>query len=167
MRSSYTVLKLFLVFEIGCSSLGLRLDIITFLPCFTREDCSFLHMLLLVSDLDVSLNSSSSRASTSELLLHNFLPFKIFARFFQVHVMVVVGSGQRLLPLLEGILWRLASSRCFSEKTSERLLIVDRLRLDLNFRDVHVLSLGILLVKISSNIKISSQYLRNSISDSA
>ena len=57
MRSSYKVLKLFL---------GLRLDIITFLPCLTREDCSFLRLLLLVSDLEVALNNSSSHASVSE-----------------------------------------------------------------------------------------------------
>ena len=40
-------------FELGCSSLGLMLDIIAFLPSLTREDCSFLRLLLLVSYLDV------------------------------------------------------------------------------------------------------------------
>ena len=66
MRSSYIVLKLLFALKLGCFSLGLILDIITFLPCLTREDCSFLHLLLLVSNLAVPLNNSSSRASTSE-----------------------------------------------------------------------------------------------------
>ena len=66
MRLSYIVLKFFLAFELGCSSLRLMLDIIAFLPCLTREDCSFLRLLLLVSDLDVPLNNSSSHASASE-----------------------------------------------------------------------------------------------------
>ena len=46
MRSSYNVFRLFLAFELGCCSLGLMLDIIAFLPCLTREDCSFIRLLL-------------------------------------------------------------------------------------------------------------------------
>ena len=66
MRSSYIVLKLIFAFKPGCSSLGFILDIIAFLPCLTREDCSFLRLLLLVSDLGVPLNHSSSPVSASE-----------------------------------------------------------------------------------------------------
>ena len=66
MRSSYNVLKLFHAFELDCSSLGLKLDIIAFFPCLTREDCSFLRYWLSVSDLDVPLNNTSSLASASE-----------------------------------------------------------------------------------------------------
>ena len=66
MRSSFNVLKLFLASELGCSSLGLMLDIIAFLSCLTREDCSFHRLLPLVPDLDVPLNNSSSPASASE-----------------------------------------------------------------------------------------------------
>ena len=66
MCSSYIVLKLLFDFEHGCSSLGFMLDIIAFLPCLTREDCSFLRLLPLISDLDVPLNNSFSRTTTSE-----------------------------------------------------------------------------------------------------
>ena len=57
-HSSYTVLKLFLAFELDCSFLGLMLGIIAFLPCLAREDCSFLRLMILVSNLDVPLNNS-------------------------------------------------------------------------------------------------------------
>ena len=66
MRLSYIVLKLLLAFELGCSSLGFILDIIAFLPCLTRENYSFLRLLLLVSDLEVPLNNSSSHTPTSK-----------------------------------------------------------------------------------------------------
>ena len=66
MRSSYIVLKLLFAFKLGYSSVGLMLDIIAFLPYLTREDCSFLHLLLLVSDFEVPLNNSSPPIPTSE-----------------------------------------------------------------------------------------------------
>ena len=66
MRSSYIVLKLFLAFDLGCSSLGLMLDIIEFLPCLTRGECSLLRLMLLISVLDVPLDNSSSRTLTAE-----------------------------------------------------------------------------------------------------
>ena len=66
MRSSYKDFQFFLAFELVCSSLGLILNIIAFLVCLTRDDCSFLQLLLLVSDLDIPLNNSFSRGSTSE-----------------------------------------------------------------------------------------------------
>ena len=42
------------------------LDIIAFLPCLTREDCSFPRLLPLVSGLKDHLNNSSSGTLTSE-----------------------------------------------------------------------------------------------------
>ena len=65
MRSSNNALKFFLAVELGCPSLGLMLDIIAFLPCLTREDCSFLRLLLLISNLNVPLINISSFASAS------------------------------------------------------------------------------------------------------
>ena len=42
-------------FGFDCSSLGLMLGIIAFLLCLALEGCSFLRLLLFVSDLYVAL----------------------------------------------------------------------------------------------------------------
>ena len=65
MISLFNVLKLFIAFDFDCSfslsnSLGVMLDIIAFLLCLAREECSFLRLLLLVSNLDVPLKNNSS-----------------------------------------------------------------------------------------------------------
>ena len=65
-RSSYNVIKLFFAFEYDCSSQGLMLDIIAFLLYLARENRSFLPLSPLVSNLDVTLNDTSTLALLSE-----------------------------------------------------------------------------------------------------
>ena len=75
------------------------LYIIVFLPCLTREECSFLLLLLFVSDSDFSLNNSPSRTSYYDLRVlrclmkfPSFFPLRLLARLFRVLAMEVVGS---------------------------------------------------------------------------
>ena len=66
MRLSNNVLKFFFIFDLDSSSLGLMLDIIAFLLCLAREDCSTLPISFLVSDIDGPMNITSSPALASE-----------------------------------------------------------------------------------------------------
>ena len=82
--------------ELGCSSLGLMLHIIGFLPCLTREDCSFFRQLLLVSNLTsfwetVPLLHWSRNAPRSSGVSRS-LPGRSRRGLFQVVMMVAVGT---------------------------------------------------------------------------
>ena len=65
-------------------------------------NCSFLHFHLLLLVFERHLFSRFDLGMPRGLFgSFNFLPFQILAWLFQVRMMVVVESGQRLFPFLE------------------------------------------------------------------